>query len=1536
MAFTTVFSATAQVKWMSTDKLPARPFTKVGEPADLSGYQIIQGDAPLVKMRTTFYKEALKVPDGVPAFTGPLLTMPSTRPMRAPLAGDLPYAWATQLGGLYETNNLVQFDLSDNIQPTTLLSTNYPIGMYGQQLLGDTLYSSYITFQSTPYGMAYAAFISKLNTNTWKGVLGQVNSIDYAAVSYAQANNGMLYGEFYNSRLNGYLIGKIDMSTLTRITLGTGEQTYVAMGMTSDDRLYAIGIDGNLYELSTDNGAATLVGPTGVKVRNANGSYYAQGGDIDKNTNTFYWAAADSTGRSSLYTVDLYSGQASLITDMPNNTEYVSFIIPRTVQAGAPATPATPTVTFDGITLNGTFTFTAPDKTVKGNKLTGDLTYLIISDYDDTLATGKTHPGATETVAITAPSKGFHNFKVSVANGYGTSDYATVRAWAGADQPNIATNVVLAIDSDGTTHLTWDAPTATVNGGNLDTTITYNVGRFAKGTETTVAKGITAREFSEKLTDEGYVSYYYNVYAINGDTLSDAAESNHVLWGSVNEVPYFEDFQTAAGFEVYTVLDNNKDDKTWSYNKPNRRSNRNNGSAQGAYGSNLKVQADDWLLTPAIHLDPTKVYSISYQTNDVWAGNFNDMEVKIGTGDDPTAFATLEPTFRVTSTNAQKAGYVTHTFEFQPTVDGAYRLGFHDVTPVLSGTGALRVDDISISYLTDISAPDSATNVVVNAGAKGALNAIIAFNVPSKNIDGSARASVDSVIVLKDGALLNKFEANNAGALLSCTDNDVTQANHTYKITAYADGKPGRAVSKTIYVGIDAPASPDLTLFDNQNSVLFNWADILGQHNGYIDQDQTTVTIYNTTGYRNAYKGTQAAQFTASQKTGSIAINMDEGTPQSLLRYIAEASNSVGTSSTVFSDYLIKGKPYDLPYRESTANGRSDHGFYVYDIERESGAIGGFYMSSTSAAAVDGDGGSIIVPGTYKGDRTTNNYGKINLRGTTNPMGYVFVANTIANNPLRLSFFVRLPDKTVDTLKVVDVKNLRTGYWNELELDLRKYAGQRFIELFIQGYMTADKVNTANADYCFVDNINIFDQLDKNLTAQEVKGPNFVHAGDLSSFTTSIRNLGKSTATSYKVVSIVNGVPVDTVEVSNKLLVAMNNWVTLPLPVNFAKKDSISFQAKVLYDGDLDEDDDLSDIGWVKVRTDAKPTPTSLTAASEPNTVTLNWVAPDTTGFKKVTDDFEAYEPFTDQFGEWRTFDNDGGVWAMLNDDLSYPGQGQDRGFMIWRPDSVFKESPIPIDMTPHSGKQYAMIALQVDPDSYGGEDGTAGQVRIEGNQMLISPELSGRDQTITFWVKNARWTTDTNDTLGIYYPEYIWPYYSTTTNDPTAFQSLGPSYTVKGGKWQELSYDVPEGAKFFCIWWSTENGYFFSVDDFTYESIYGGSTSPLTGYNIYRDGVLIGHVDADGNATFTDTTADDGVHVYTVTATYADGSESDYSNEASVTVVTGIDAIENELNAPAYNVYSVDGKALRINAKSLKDLNKGVYIINNKKVVVK
>ena len=54
-----------------------------------------------------------------------------------------------------------------------------------------------------------------------------------------------------------------------------------------------------------------LVGSTGVTVRDSDGSYYQQSGEIDQKTNIFYWASIDKDGKSVLYNVDLVTGRAN-------------------------------------------------------------------------------------------------------------------------------------------------------------------------------------------------------------------------------------------------------------------------------------------------------------------------------------------------------------------------------------------------------------------------------------------------------------------------------------------------------------------------------------------------------------------------------------------------------------------------------------------------------------------------------------------------------------------------------------------------------------------------------------------------------------------------------------------------------------------------------------------------------------------------------------------------------------------------------------------------------------------------------------------------------------------------------------------------------------------------------------------------------------------------------------------------------------------------------------------------------------------------
>ena len=111
-------------------------------------------------------------------------------------------------------------------------------------------------------------------------------------------------------------------------------------------------------------------------------------------------------------------------------------------------------------------------------------------------------------------------------------------------------------------------------------------------------------------------------------------------------------------------------------------------------------------------------------------------------------------------------------------------------------------------------------------------------------------------------------------------------------------------------------------------------------------------------------------------------------------------------------------------------------------------------------------------------------------------------------------------------------------------------------------------------------------------------------------------------------------------------------------------------------------------------------------------------------------------------------------------------------------------------------------------------------------------------------------------------------------------------------------------------------------IDDITYED---GNTP--TGYRVYCDGQYLGAAEQPG---YTDTQAKaDGQHTYSVTAVYADASES---LPIVLDVVTALIAPNASLvHTPI--TYDVHGK--RVDA-ARSQLPRGVYVIDGKKVVIK
>ena len=167
----------------------------------------------------------------------------------------------------------------------------------------------------------------------------------------------------------------------------------------------------------------------------------------------------------------------------------------------------------------------------------------------------------------------------------------------------------------------------------------------------------------------------------------------------------------------------------------------------------------------------------------------------------------------------------------------------------------------------------------------------------------------------------------------------------------------------------------------------------------------------------------------------------------------------------------------------------------------------------------------------------------------------------------------------------------------------------------------------------------------------------------------------------------------------------------------------------------------------------------------------------------------------------------------------------------------------------------------------------------------------------------------------------------SSTGNATSDFQKIGDTYTQGTGTWTEISVKVPQGTRYFAIHHITSGAqaFIFMIDDATFET-----TNGAVSFNIYRDNEFKINTT---ELTFIDNSADAGTsnHTYSVTAVYFDGSESD---PITISVASLIDALQAD-GQSSFTVYTLDGKLVLDKARSLKSLQKGVYIINGKKTTI-
>lgn len=329
------------------------------------------------------------------------------------------------------------------------------------------------------------------------------------------------------------------------------------------------------------------------------------------------------------------------------------------------------------------------------------------------------------------------------------------------------------------------------------------------------------------------------------------------------------------------------------------------------------------------------------------------------------------------------------------------------------------------------------------------------------------------------------------------------------------------------------------------------------------------------------------------------------------------------------------------------------------------------------------------------------------------------------------------------------------------------------------------------------------------------------------------------------------------------------------------------------------------------------PTPENLKAEVEGENVTLSWDAidmADLTSTKARTEDFESadYSTFTIyDFGGWTLYDGDKSSEYKITTIPNNSYAGYQKSWQLSQFDRSGLDENFRPDFVGPDNSQGILI-------SYSAADGKT-------DNWLISPELTGKAQTISFAIKSFSIAYG-NETFEVLY--------STKSKDAADFVKLDDpnNFDTKGigEEWTDCKFALPEGAKYFAIRHTSNNNWALMLDNisFVQASVLPEGTT-LLGYNITRDGVKLNEEPLTATSYTEILPAAPGKYKYKVAAVYSVG-QSKYS-AAVEAEVKGSTTIRNTFApASAANdaIYNLQGQ--RVNAAS----KRGVYIVNGRKLL--
>lgn len=543
--------------------------------------------------------------------------------------------------------------------------------------------------------------------------------------------------------------------------------------------------------------------------------------------------------------------------------------------------------------LKAVLNWTNPDKDQLGNALE-ELTAIdiyrdeqLIHTIVESLTPGE--KGQWTDREITAPGK--YRYRIIPRNQAGETPGETpvvTSPWIGEDTPAAVTEIVLSSENY-TVSLSFLPPQTGENGGWINTAELYYRIVRQPGEHLLEEHYTGSMPYVDQVPDLDRYCYEITPYTQAGAGIQ--AVSDKIIAGRSRSLPYTTGFDTENEFQLFSVIDNDQDGRTWEYDKQIQ-------AAKYTAGT----MADDWLISPAFALEAGKSYKLAFDAKSYNYTNSKRLRVTLGT------LPTVEAQDSILmDTLIDYAYYHTHELLFFVRESGTYHIGFqcYDDPKMLE----LWIDNISLQEIFTL--PAAPERLAIVPGEQGDLSATVNWINSDRSQSGAPLSSLSKVEVYRNDTLIYTEQQPVAGTAGSYTDSTVPQAGiYTYRIVCSTEDGPGApATQESPWIGADIPLPvTDLLLVDEEGMAKITFeAPAGGENGGWIDREKMSYTIRRQPGDVLLTDSLTITAYidTAEKPLATYTYTVTAITP-------AGSSAPAETNAVVFGDAL--GVPYTMNF----------------------------------------------------------------------------------------------------------------------------------------------------------------------------------------------------------------------------------------------------------------------------------------------------------------------------------------------------------------------------------------------------------------------------------------------------------------------------------------------------------------------------------------------------------------------------------------------------------------------------------------------